>query len=80
MSLLNLTNTDQVESISNLKYEPLSNYDVVIYEYMTDVYELRAVQTGGPTTPGTCLLRAGPFYQFGQKMRVRKEDIGTGSK
>jgi len=40
---------------------------------MMDVDALRAVQTSGPTTPSTCLLRAGPFYQFGQKIRVREE-------
>jgi len=27
---------------------------------MMDVDALRAVQTSGPTTPSTCLLRAGP--------------------
>jgi len=41
---------------------------------MMDVDALRAVQTSGPTTPSTCLLRAGPFYQFGQNIRVREED------
>jgi len=44
------------------------------YIYMMDVDALRAVQTSGPTTPSTCLLRAGPFYQFRPKMRVREED------
>jgi len=39
-----------------------------------DVEALRAVQTSGPTTHSTSLLRAGPFYQFGQKIRVREED------
>jgi len=33
--------------------------------YMMDVDALRAVQTSGPT---------GPFYQFGQKIRVREEN------
>jgi len=28
---------------------------------------LRAVQTSGPTTPSTCLLRAGPFLSFWAK-------------
>jgi len=41
---------------------------------MMDVDALRAVQISGPTTPSTCFLRAGPFYQFVQKIRVRKED------
>jgi len=40
---------------------------------MMDVNALRAVQTSGPTTPCTCLLRAGLFYQFGHKMRIREE-------
>jgi len=41
---------------------------------MMDVDALRAVQTSGPTTPSTCLLRAGPFCNFGQKMQVREKD------
>jgi len=51
-----------------------NNTQLPIAYYMMDVDELRAVQTSGPTTPSTCLLRAGPFYQFGQKIRVREED------
>jgi len=34
-----------------------------------DVDALRAVQTSGPTTPSTCLLRSGPFWQ---KIRKKK--------
>jgi len=47
-----------------------------------DVDALRAVQTSGPTTPSTCLLRAGPFYNFGQKVSEEdtKNKIGTGHK
>jgi len=38
-----------------------------------DVDALRTVQISGPTTPSTCLLRAGPFYAFGQKIRIHEE-------
>jgi len=38
-----------------------------------DVDALRAVQTSGPTTPSTCFLRAGPFYQFGQKYEFARK-------
>jgi len=40
---------------------------------MMDVDALRAVQTSGPTTPSTCLLRAGLFYQFGQKYEFARK-------
>jgi len=42
--------------------------------YMMYDDALRAVQTSGPTTRNHVLATRGPFYQFGQKMRVRKED------
>jgi len=45
---------------------------------MMDVDALRAVQTSGPTTPSTCLLRAGPFlgkkYEFARKIQKTNRD------
>jgi len=34
---------------------------------------LRGVQTRGPTITSTCLLRAGSFYQFGQKCEFARK-------